>query len=141
MRIVVDASVAVKWFILEVRHELARRLGRDGIARIAPDFLNLEVGSVLSRKLRDGLIERSQCQAAMSAISGGLVTLVPSSLYIGRAFQLSVQVQHAMYDCLYLAVAEAEEAVFVTDDEKFGRKCMELGFAARVSTLRNLVLP
>lgn len=141
MRIVVDASVAVKWFILEERRDLARRLFGAGFSRIAPDFLQLEVANVLSRKLRDGTIERSQCQVAMSALSDGLVAMVPSMIHIGRAFQLSAQIRHALYDCLYVAVAEAEDATVVTDDEKFGRKCLEFGLSDRVSTLRNLVAP
>jgi predicted nucleic acid-binding protein len=141
MKVVVDAGVAVKWFVLEERHVLARRLVTDDITRIAPDFLPLEVANALSRKLRDGLTERSQCNVALGALSGGLVDLVTSALYLGRAFHLSVHFRHSLYDCLYLAVAEAEDAVFVTDDEKFGRKCMEMGFTERVSTLLNLVLP
>lgn len=138
MKLVVDASVVVKWFVDEDRRDLARSLGGAGFERVAPDFLRLEVVNVPSRKLRDGLIQKEQCEIALASLSEGLVTLLPSDRYLPRAFELSTRIRHALYDCLYVAVADLEDCIFVTDDEKFGRKCLEFGLFGRVSTLRNL---
>ena len=139
MNVVVDASVAVKWFILEERHELARRLVEPGVSRCSPDFLQVEVANVLSRKLRGGLISEPHCKTAL-AVLDGLVSLVPTGRHIERAFDLSMRLHHALYDCIYVAVAEERNATFVTDDEKFGRKCLDAGLAKRVTTLRSLYL-
>ena len=36
---VVDASVAIKWFVPEIHAEAARRLLREGITLLAPDLI------------------------------------------------------------------------------------------------------
>lgn len=38
-RVVVDDSVAIKWFVPEIHAEAARRLLREGITLLAPDLI------------------------------------------------------------------------------------------------------
>ena len=52
-RVVVDASVAVKWFLPEVHAEAARQLLRDKMTLLAPDLIWAEVANALWRKWRD----------------------------------------------------------------------------------------
>jgi predicted nucleic acid-binding protein len=44
--------------------------------------------------------------------------IVPSSELAQRAFDLAVQSNHPVYDCLYLALAERESITLITDDAK-----------------------
>lgn len=44
---------------------------------------------------------------------------------IGRALKIARQIDHPVYDCLYLATAERWEADFVTADKRLGRKLAE----------------
>lgn len=52
-RVVVDASVAIKWFVPEVHAEAARRLLREGMILLAPDLIWAEVANALWRKWRE----------------------------------------------------------------------------------------
>ena len=52
-RVVVDASVAIKWFVPEVHAEAARRLLREGMTLLAPDLIWAEVANALWRKWRE----------------------------------------------------------------------------------------
>lgn len=52
-RFVVDASVAIKWFVPEIHAEVVRRLLREGITLLAPDLIWAEVANALWRKWRE----------------------------------------------------------------------------------------
>ena len=57
MKLVVDASVAVKWFTTEQWTEESRRLLTVGIDRHAPNLILAETTNVLWKKARRGEIE------------------------------------------------------------------------------------
>jgi predicted nucleic acid-binding protein len=62
MRVVVDASVAVKWFVDEgtASDRAARRLLLAGHDLIAPSLLLSEVQNVMWKKLRAGQVTEEQ---------------------------------------------------------------------------------
>ena len=57
MKLVVDASVAVKWLITEEWTEESRRLLAASIDRHAPDLILAETANVLWKKARRGEID------------------------------------------------------------------------------------
>ncbi len=60
MKLVIDASVAVKWLVVEDRHALARDVLRDGFVLMAPDLLLIEVANALRNKVALKLAEWAQ---------------------------------------------------------------------------------
>ncbi len=135
MKAVIDTSVALKWYVEENRRDLARRFLGTDVERFAPDLMLVELANVLSRKVRDGTATRDLATASLLEIQMGAVQLVPASSLLFRSLELSVLLRHALYDCMYLAAAEALGAILVTDDEKFERKCAASGFGTKVVTL------
>ena len=63
MRVVVDASVAVKWLIVEEDADIARELATSGEDLHAPRLMAPEVANALWRKARLGEIERGDAGA------------------------------------------------------------------------------
>lgn len=57
MRLVIDASVAVKWLVAEDNSVLARELAASGDDLHAPRLMACEVANALWRKARQGEIE------------------------------------------------------------------------------------
>ncbi|HVG07663.1 MAG TPA: type II toxin-antitoxin system VapC family toxin, partial [Thermoanaerobaculia bacterium] len=53
-RIVVDASVAIKWFLPEQHSLQALRLLEGGRELVAPDLIWAEIGNVLWKRWRQG---------------------------------------------------------------------------------------
>ncbi len=51
---VLDASIAIKWFIPEVYSDAARRLLASNHTFLVPDFFFPEVGNVLWKRVRRG---------------------------------------------------------------------------------------
>ncbi|HLY02725.1 MAG TPA: type II toxin-antitoxin system VapC family toxin [Candidatus Cybelea sp.] len=60
------------------------------------------------------------------------VRIVCSRPHAARADELAEALEHPVYDCLYLALAEAEADVLITADAAFERKARTHGFRKRV---------
>ncbi|MXX06345.1 MAG: type II toxin-antitoxin system VapC family toxin, partial [Gammaproteobacteria bacterium] len=68
MRYVVDASVAVKWLVVEEGAEIAKELAVDGHDLHAPRLMASEVASSLWRKARMGELERNSVGALLAQV-------------------------------------------------------------------------
>lgn len=123
---VIDASIACKWYLDEDGSKEARTLLEEmGSRLIAPDIILAEVTNVLWLRLRRGEIGEAQATLAANHLADSFLTLIPSRTVIGRALKIARQIDHSVYDCLYLATAERWEADFVTADKRLGRKLAE----------------
>jgi predicted nucleic acid-binding protein len=118
--VIVDASVAVKWFVHEPLHDEARALLLGSEPILAPDILAVEVANALWVKARRGDLDQATAQRAIAAITGsGVPELRPSSTLVARATQLAHLLDHPVYDCIYLALAASLDDRVVTADRRF----------------------
>jgi predicted nucleic acid-binding protein len=118
MTIVVDASVAVKWVIPEVLSDQAESLRGPADRLLAPDLLLPEAANALWKKLtRREITAREAAQAIDLLIESGL-DLRPSAPLLGRALALARRLRHPVYDCIYVALAQAEGATLITADQR-----------------------
>ena len=116
MSLVVDSSVAVKWFFDEPLAANARRLLDNPDQLIAPDLLVAELANAAWKKLARGQITYEQGQSAVASVTRGLAEVVASDALAKEAWSFSVRLDHPAYDCFYLALAETRSIGFVTDD-------------------------
>lgn len=136
--IVVDASVAVKWFIDEPGTNAAEALLSGSEPLIAPALIRVEVAAAITRKVRLGEIEvreaEEACRLWTAALSSGVPMLSPDEDNIVSAIELAIQIRHPLQDCLYLALAHRVEGTLLTADPKFTERA--LGCYARVKCLK-----
>ena len=119
---IVDASVVVKWFVLEDQHDEARALLLADEPLLAPDLLAVEVANVLWVKVRRGELQPAQAGRAIAAVCGrGEPQLRASTPLLSAAFELAVTLEHPVYDCVYLALARAADDVLCTADGALAR--------------------
>lgn len=118
MTLVIDASVALKWVMDEDGSEEAQLL-LGGEPLVAPDLMLLECANVLALRVRRTLLTPDQAAAKLDALLAAPVREVPSRPHLLRAQALAMELGQSAYDSLYLAVALAEGAVFVTADGRF----------------------
>jgi predicted nucleic acid-binding protein len=64
------------------------------------------------------------------------IRIVPSRAHAVRAAELADRLDHPVYDCLYLALAEAEGDVLLTADAAFERKTRIPGLRKRVRLMQ-----
>jgi predicted nucleic acid-binding protein len=115
--LIVDASVVAKWVFAEDGSDRANAL-RHEPRLIAPSLLAAEVGNALWKAVRRGDMAREDAVAALRSLLGPFDELVPSEALHTRALELAIDLQHPIYDCFYLALAERENAPLVTADTR-----------------------
>jgi predicted nucleic acid-binding protein len=115
-RVVVDASVAIKWFVPEIHADAARRLLREGMILLAPDLIWAEVANALWRKWRNK-------ELAVEAVQGILTDFrrYPLRIHSGEslydvAWPVAQGSGRTFYDSLYLALAMSNGCPMVTAD-------------------------
>ena len=115
--LVIDASVAVKWFLTEDRSDEARKLsGNAGL--IAPTTILLEVYNALSIAVRKERAVPKTLVVAQKALVAAGWELVDVELYFEAAAKLSQSLGHAVFDCVYLALADERGLPLLTADER-----------------------
>lgn len=123
-RLVVDASVAVKWVVTEVGTPEAVSL-LSAFPLSAPDLLVAECANILWKKVR-----LSELNAEEAILAGRLLQRVEIELHPMRALlepaaRLAIDLDHPAYDCVYLALAMAKGWKFVTADMRFLNKARQ----------------
>lgn len=119
MRLVVDASVAVKWLVEEEHSEVADRLLDGSHELIAPRLLVSEVGNALWRMVRMGELERSEAGSLAAKIPEMAVIWMGDEGVCAEAVRIALALNRPMYDCVYLALAHRLGATLVTSDVRF----------------------
>ena len=127
---VVDASVAVKWFIGNAPDEgniaKALQLLRAGISGdmtfVQPPHWATEIAAVLAR-LMPGLASDNIADLLLF----DCVRVADSVHVYQRAVVLSQTLNHHLFDTLYHAVALEENATLITADKRYYDKAESLG--------------
>jgi len=127
--IVVDASVAVKWFLSEINSRDAVALMTMEEKLVGPTLIRYEVAGALVRAHRRGDIDSEQLESLCNRWLATLERNVLRSVYqpddLLRATVLASEIGHPLADCLYLAMAERLTAPLVTADQVFYEKVRE----------------
>jgi predicted nucleic acid-binding protein len=128
MKLVVDASVAIKWFVgaIDEQHmaqadAVAATIEGSETELFAPVHWTAEVIAVLARR-DPRLVDR-----ALLALDDMTPTLIHGVATLRRAAELSITLDHHLFDTLYHAVALEEGATLVTADDTYFAKAKDLG--------------
>jgi predicted nucleic acid-binding protein len=116
--VVVDASCAVKWFVPEPDSAIARELLVRDLMLVAPDILGLETMGALTRKHRRGEVAEGVPVWALEKLVALRIDPVPHAPLLREATALSLRLRHAVYDCLYLLVAQRRRLPLATFDQR-----------------------
>lgn len=125
MTYVVDPSVAVKVVIPEADSGRAIRL-RDEYAAgihslIAPDIYPPEIANGLVSAERQGRIGPGEAAIFLHDLLLNAPVMFRTNPLLFRAMEIALAHRRAVYDCVYLALAEREACELVTADDGFYR--------------------
>jgi predicted nucleic acid-binding protein len=130
VRVTLDASVTLKWFLrtpaetdLPQAAALLRAIETDEIRLIQPPHAMAEVAAVLVRERAATALDDLADVARIFDCGTGAGSL---EVY-RRAMRLSRQLGHHLFDTLYHAVAFEEDATLITADERYYDKASVLG--------------
>ena len=129
MKVVIDASVAVKWILPDPKREphieqalqLLRDLRDARIDVLQPPHWLIETAAVVTRLSPEAVEPGLDLLDAMELpVTADLATLK-------RGCQLAQKLNHHLFDTLYHAVAFEHGALLVTADDHYFRKAESLG--------------
>ena len=122
MTLVVDASVACKWTLEEPDSDLARKLLASGEQLIAPAIILAEMANVFWHRSHVGDIAQAQARDGFTVAHKMFFHIEPLDGLIEAALDLSIRMEHPIYDCLYLALAMSESCEMITADKRFAKR-------------------
>ncbi|PYT08590.1 MAG: twitching motility protein PilT [Acidobacteria bacterium] len=121
-KLVVDASVAIKWFIPEPLSVEARRILDDYQAGtrtlLAPDLINAEVGNIVWKKQTFQGLTAADAKTVIDEFRKLAILVTPTGDLLEDAYSLAATYGRSVYDSLYLALSIREGCQFVTADER-----------------------
>lgn len=117
-RIVVDASVAIKWFLPEPHSLQALRLLEGERELLAPDLIWAEVGNVLWKRWRQDELAEENARTILQDLRRIPLLIHPAEEIAEGAWSFASQFQRSFYDSLYLALASNQSCPMVTADRR-----------------------
>lgn len=134
-RLVVDASVVIKWYVDEEQSPDASALEHFRNTLLAPEFLAVELANIVWKKARKGEITVPQATMIVAPETLGQVELHADAPMTPEAYTLATELDHPVYDCLYLACARLHDGLVVTADDRFVRAVDDSPYATLVRPL------
>lgn len=123
--LVVDASVALKWVLVEPDSDLARGVLFHPL--IAPDWWRIEAANGLWKALDRGQIDLDEARQGLARLADVPVETEDAVGLLDEAMILAALLGHPVYDCLYLALAVRLDTRMVTADGQFAKAVLLSG--------------
>jgi predicted nucleic acid-binding protein len=122
---VLDASVAVKWFLPAAAEPLvpeARRVLEGYCAAttalLAPDLFWPELGNVFWKCVRLGRLSRRSAAEPLGAVRSLKIPTAPTEPLIEPALAIAERFRRTVYDAVYVALAVDRGVPLLTADER-----------------------
>lgn len=122
---VLDASVAVKWFIpgetgRDAAIDVLDQIRDNSAAYLVPEFFINEILSVLSRAQNASVKSVQQAMALLTSL--GIARIANGAELIALATEFAVEWKISGYDAIYVALAALVEGKWLTADTKAASK-------------------
>lgn len=135
MTLIVDASVALKWFVDEQGSDRALALLEGPERLVAPDIAVSEICNGAWRMARTRAMPEAQVRSIVSTISEVVDEFFPSLPLAARALAIARALDHPAYDCFYVALSEVLECPVVTADARLLRRLQGTEWEERLRPL------
>ena len=135
MRLVTDASVAVKWLAEEEDSVAANRLLGAGHELYVPRLIASEIGNALWRKARSGELAPQMAESLAARIANMLLIWADDAELTADALRFALSLNHPIYDCVYLALAYRIGGTVITADTRFANAVASTEHRSRVTLL------
>src|SRR5439155_20561347 len=87
-----------------------------------PDLLLTEAANALWKKIRRRELTTAEATEVLQVLGTTRLELRPTGPLLDRALELAASLDHPVYDCVYLALAEVSRGRLVTDGDSLLRR-------------------
>jgi predicted nucleic acid-binding protein len=130
--LVVDASVALKWYVAEADSGLADGILQQSIELHAPELLKAELANGLWKNRRKNLIDDEQARLAVLNVARSVNRWHACDPFLTEALRLAAAMNHPIYDFIYPCLARELNIPCVTADRRLLDKLSGTPLAAHV---------
>lgn len=138
--LVIDASIAVKWFIPESHSINALRLLDMGCELLAPDLIFAEFGNVIWKKWMRKELEPEVISPLLADLIRMRLRVVPIAVLADKAADIAITYRRSFYDSIYLALAVSAQGRMVTADEKLCNALRDTPLAERLLWIEDVLV-
>ncbi len=121
-KIVIDSSVAIKWFIPQNYSFEANKIlyayETNQLILIAPDLIYAEIGNIVWKIQRFQGLNQEYAQNIIDLFQKIQINIISADDLLRDAYDFAVKYQRSVYDSLYVVVSLRENCRFVSADEK-----------------------
>jgi predicted nucleic acid-binding protein len=135
MKLVLDASVAIKLYIAEPDSDLALAVVAGDADFTAPQLFFAEVGQALLRHHRERRLSWLQLDFALLDLTRKVMAPVGDAVLLRRAISIAQILTHRLHDCFYVALAERTDCELLTADEALAGKMRRSALSISVRLL------
>lgn len=129
--LIVDASVAIKWFIEQKGAQQARALAGPEATLIAPDLILAEIANAFWKYVRARKLAIEDARLMLARAPVAFTRLAPLWEVIGEALDLAATLDHPVYDCCYIVLARREAAPLAAADKRLAHTAQAYGIETR----------
>lgn len=137
MILVVDASVAIQWYLPEEHASEAEILLSDDFQLHAPELLLPEIANVLWKKCQAADISDIEAETALNFFRNRNIVLHEHKDLLRTALSGAIETRQPVYDWIYLALALSLSCTFVTADRRFFLAMRKTRFKGQVTWIEN----
>lgn len=141
-RLVLDTSVALKFYLPEEGHEEAVELlvaAETGAAELlAPGTILPEGFNAVAQQRRRGWLDEEDAEGAWENLLGAPFYTYAVEDLIERAAEIANEAGVIVYDALFLALAEDAQTVMVTADDKLLQALKDKRYASLAVSLESV---
>ena len=137
-RVVVDAAVISKWFVSEPHSEAARRIVDGSFEVVVPDLVFSDLGTILQHRVTSDEMSDAEALAVLQVVAK-MPLQVHRTWPLGPiALELQRSLACGVYDCIHIALALRETAVFVTANRSLYDKLRSTALARHVRWIADI---
>ena len=117
----VDTSIVIQHLLSDVHTVYAEALFEglgDTVMIHVPEFCFIECTNVLWKRVRFHGLPQSVAEGLLNNLLALPITVVPTAGVLKRSLQIGLRHQLAVYDSMYIALAETLALPLITDDQR-----------------------
>lgn len=134
--LVIDASVAIKWFIWEEDTDEAQQLLNKLNSFYVPDIFLMEIDAIITKKVRRKELDVPDAFQKRKVFRQLPHKLIPYTQIAEFAFRLATEFPITQYDATYLATAVDYDATFYTADRRLVNSMSNTPFGEYIEALQ-----
>jgi len=134
--LVADASVVIKTILAESGSEDAVGLLATATTLRAPQIIIAECANAIWKRVHRGFMDAGNVSAPLGDLMAAPIRLIGLRTLTPAALALSLEYDHPIYDCYYLAAAIEADCELATADARLYDLAQRAGLGARAILVR-----